>query len=628
MEPRLAGRLRGLDRVRREGSIGPARPLVRPAPRSAMFFPLVVLVAVLPGLYALTSWDLTPPGPWWGLRGLAVLDGRVLDQVPAVAEIKPAMEARAFRTVALQPPLYAWLEAVGLALSSDRDPRATVLPSYVAGALVVVLVYLHGRLWRGPGLGLIAAVLVGFNRSLLVQMQQATPTTLGLLGILTALLCYGQHLRVTRGESPPRWAWGGAAFWMVLGGVALGLSLMAVGLLGLVVVPIILLHQAYLRVSAPPGERERLGRWWLAWRNNPSLSAGAGALALALALAAPWHVRMLAAYGSEVLGGLLVTFDPHGPDRSGLLERLIRLAPATLPLGLYAAVRMVRLALIDENENREIVGGVFWVMWLAVAALVPAFWTSGPRPTFGLFLLVPLSLLAARVITDLANRSVPVRTLTWLAPATAVSIAWWISASLRGAIGGVLHGRADAATALGLHLALDLLVAVVLVTRYLDRWARRRDDRQRQVLGGFLAVVVAVTAGSGIREVWFRHRETDDLLMLRTMILRRDRERPFDLLAVVSPDSYRVPSDGPAPGGRLRFILRTALPNLPQRDLSTTDELLSLPEGQRLVILAGTEQRLPYAVQSKLGLEAIHPGRSGVLDAFATAHDPSRPTRR
>jgi hypothetical protein len=46
------------------------------------------------------------------------------------------------------------------------------------------------------------------------------------------------------------------------------------------------------------------------------------------------------------------------------------------------------------------------------------------------------------------------------------------------------------------------------------------------------------------------------------------------------------------------------------------------------VILAGTEQRLPYSVQSKLGLEAIHPGRSGVLDAFATAHDPSRPPRR
>ncbi len=58
-----------------EGWSAPARPLVRPASRSAMFFPLVVLAAVLPGLYALNWWNLTPPGPWWGLRGLAVLDG-------------------------------------------------------------------------------------------------------------------------------------------------------------------------------------------------------------------------------------------------------------------------------------------------------------------------------------------------------------------------------------------------------------------------------------------------------------------------------------------------------------------------------------------------------------------------
>ena len=126
-----------------------ARPLIRPAPRSAMVFPLVVLVAVLPGMVALNAWDLTPPGPLWGLRGLAVLDGLVLDQMPAADEIKPVPESAAFRAVAFQPPLYAWLEALGFWLSTDRDPLASVLPSYVAGALVVVLVYLHGRLWRG-----------------------------------------------------------------------------------------------------------------------------------------------------------------------------------------------------------------------------------------------------------------------------------------------------------------------------------------------------------------------------------------------------------------------------------------------------------------------------------------------
>jgi hypothetical protein len=53
--------------------------------------------------------------------------------------------------------------------------------------------------------------------------------------------------------------------------------------------------------------------------------------------------------------------------------------------------------------------------------------------------------------------------------------------------------------------------------------------------------------------------------------------------------------------------------------LNTIDELFSLPDGQRLIVLAGTEQRLLSADQLKLGLEAIHPGRSGILDAYATA---------
>ena len=68
--------------------------------------------------------------------------------------------------------------------------------------------------------------------------------------------------------------------------------------------------------------------------------------------------------------------------------------------------------------------------------------------------------------------------------------------------------------------------------------------------------------------------------------------------------------------------IRSALPDLPQHDLADTDELINLPDqdgGQRLVILAGRDQSLPYAVQSRLKLQAIHPGRTGVLDAFATA---------
>jgi hypothetical protein len=590
-----------------------------------MFFPLVVVVAVLPGLYALNSWDLTPPGPWWGLRALAVLDGWVVDQVSATATVQPTLESWAFRRVASQPPLYAWLGAVGLAMSSDRNPLATVLPSYAAGAAVVVLVYLHGRLWRGPGLGLIAAVLTGFNRSLLLQMQQAAPTTLALAGVLLALYAYGRYVRATvLSSSDPRGR-GTSTGWAMLGGLGLGISLMSVGLFGFVVLPLLALHQVYLAVGAASeagvGRERGLTNWrpWLP--SGQAIAALAIALAIAALMALPWHMMALRRHGLDLLAALVAPLDPLSGPRPGLLARMIRLTPATLALGLLAAVRSVRRALAAETDDRATIGGAFWVIWLAIGALMPVIWPAGPWHLGGLFLLVPLNLLAAQSVSDLAGRRIPVRTLTWLAPATAVAVAWCYSANLRGAVDDILHSRADASTALGLHLALDLLLATIWLTHRIDRWARRRDDRQRHVLAGYFLAVAVITVAVGGREVWFRHRETDDLLTLRTMILRRHRERPFELVAVVGPEAFRLTPDGPLPGGRLRFILRATLPTLPQRDLQSIDDLLSCPDGQRLVILAGTEHRLPYAIQSRLKLEAIHPGRTGVLDAFATALD-------
>src|SRR5262249_32871772 len=163
----------------------------------------------------------------------------------------------------------------------------------------------------------------------------------------------------------------------------------------------------------PPAERSE---WWTSWRSHQSLLAGVLALALALIIAVPWHVFMAEVHGAEFLKALFNPFDLLNSDPPGLQARLISLAPATLPLGLFAVARTIRLALTDESDDREIVGAVFWVVWLATAALAPAFWPSGSRTTLNLFLLVPLNLLTARAIVELANRRVPVRRLTWLAP--------------------------------------------------------------------------------------------------------------------------------------------------------------------------------------------------------------------
>jgi hypothetical protein len=425
----------------------------------------------------------------------------------------------------------------------------------------------------------------------------------------------------------------------VAGGLALGVSLLALGGFGLIVIPVVVLHQLYLRAGAisPAGPRPRGKPWWLAWWDSAGMIDGLLALAVAMLVALPWHVRMVQLHGWEAVAGLELRGWGNGGAGAGLLGRLLELAPVTLPLALLGAARAFRQALIDENNAPETVGGTLWLAWLAIAALTPAFWPAGPAVANDLFLLVPISLLAASAVGDLVNRKVPVRRLILLAPATAMSVAWWASEDLQGAVDDLVHGRADAATALGLHVALDLILASFWLTRRLDHWARRRDDRQRQLLASFLLAVLAITVATGVREVVFRHGETHDLLTLRTMILRRHRDRPFDLLAVVGPDAIpgaSSPGAVPAPrrpeeaytGGWLRFILRTALPHLHQRDLRSVDELMTLPEGHRLVVLAGNGERLSQATRSKLRLESIHPGRSGILDAYATAH--SRPPRR
>ena len=198
------------------------------------------------------------------MRGLAVLEGYWVDQVPATGTLAPALEARAFRAVAMQPPLYAWLEAIGLALGIEHAPAATVLPSYLAGALIVLLVYWHGQLWRGAGVGLVAAMLTAFNPHLLIQMKVASPATLAVAATLAAMYAYGRHFRV--GGFDFR---GGGRAWVVVGGLALGVALLTMGLVGLLSVPVVLLHQFYLRSDL--GFAERRERPWYGWWNNASL---------------------------------------------------------------------------------------------------------------------------------------------------------------------------------------------------------------------------------------------------------------------------------------------------------------------------------------------------------------------
>ena len=119
-----------------------------------------------------------------------------------------------------------------------------MLPSYIAGALIVLLVYWHGQLWRGSGVGLIAAMLTAFNPHLLIQMKEASPATLAIAATLTSLYAYGRHFRVGAWRASRFDLGSGGTLCVILGGLALGLSLLSIGLVGLFCVPVVVFHSS------------------------------------------------------------------------------------------------------------------------------------------------------------------------------------------------------------------------------------------------------------------------------------------------------------------------------------------------------------------------------------------------
>ena len=93
--------------------------------------------------------------------------------------------------------------------------------------------------------------------------------------------------------------------WAVAGGLALGLTLLTLGGIGLLVIPIVLLHQYYLRGAKMLSSR-RIGVWaWLRnWRDNPTLVGAMLSLAIAVGIALPWFVLMIDVHGWEAITAL------------------------------------------------------------------------------------------------------------------------------------------------------------------------------------------------------------------------------------------------------------------------------------------------------------------------------------
>ena len=632
------------------------RPLIRPSSRSAMFGPLAVLLAILPGLYGLTHWDLTPPGPWWGLRGLAVLDeGLWLDQSTMAESISGTVDYNALRSTTLQPPLFAWAEALLIGLSPSRSPLATVLPSYVGGVLLILMVDVQGRTWCRPGAAIVATWIIAFHIRTLDAMQRAGPATLGTAALIGAIQFYSLHIQA--GE---RGRIRGRILYSMGCGACLGLSLMSVGLIGLMIIPVIGLHQVALNAGESPLERPR--HWYEAWRAAPGVFYGATAFMVALVIAAPWHVWMTLVHGGEFLMVLLEPSRAIGPLNRGPAGHLLEAAPVMLALALYGAWLCVREAVAvapePKREDEELTqaawrdrrqsGVLLWTIWACVTLGLSVYWPLGPQNSLNLTLAAALALLAGQTIQAISQRRVSSRVLIWLSPLVILGLTWWGSDQVRAWVRSIQQlDWQGVQSSTRLSQILGLICAVFLARlagQAAWQWGRRSDYRARGMLLGYLAGLLLLQAGLGVNELRFRHLITRQLLDLRESIARRNQLASIEHIHIVGsispealaalrpelldpppratiklPGMRRGSATGIDPAGRLRFILHSALPRVPQTDHDTIESLFQAPAGQRLVIFVGPENRLSIADQSRLALEPIHPGVAKILTAFATS---------
>lgn len=639
--------------------MGP-RPLLQPSSRSTMFGPLAVLIAILPGLYGLSHWDLTPPGPWWGLRGLAVLDDHLwLDQSQMADDILGRMEYSTLRRIALQPPFYAWLEALFIGISPTRSPLAAVLPSYFSGVVLILMVYLQGRTWSKPGTAILAAWIFAFHDHTLDTMQRAGPASLGAASLLGAIQFYSLHILAGQ-DGRIR----GRILYAMGCGACLGVSLMSVGLVGLMLVPVIGFHQVALNAGESPLERTRY--WYEAWRVIPGLFYGSTAMAVAMVIAAPWHVWMTMVHASDFWLSLIEPTRPMGLVHHGPWGFLVEASPVLLSLALFAGWTAVSYSLSPTSRKQQADlqmkqaqwlrerqsdfgtkdqnGLILWTIWAVIALILSIYWPLGPQNTLGLLLAAPLSLLAGHSIRGLAQREISARILIWITPLTVFSLLWHQSTWFRDSLGILQQSKLSEIFRNPATAVFAALFCLRLWGQLIIYLCRNRLVWSRVVLGFYFFTILTVQTGIGVKVLSFRHTITRQLLDLREAIIRRNNRIPIEKIYVigsispvdlarmrpdlVEPDplvTLRVgvlnrPNSGIDPAGRLRFILHSALPRAPQSDFESVESLFDVPVSQRLVIVVGNESRVSIADQSRLGLEPIHPGVANILTAFATSN--------
>jgi len=519
--------------------------------------PLIVVLAVLPGILALEHSGTDSGSAVWALRALSDFESEQVSKF-----LFPGRDGRT-ASLSAQPPLATWLTSLAFFAAGPFRVHAPLIVPLLATAGVVWCIFRVLCELHGVPVGFWAALLLSIHSGTLLMAANATPTALSVFLILVCAGAWLRHVRERKGMVSAR---------LLIAGLALGLTLLAGGPVVLAVLSLFLLHPVINRLlsrsqSRPPVTgRSRflmrsgtallvtmmtafaLGGWWL--MSAASYDDNFWSRWFAGYDAATWSMSGAASGTSELNSG--------GPNR--VLRMVLTIGPL-LSLSLYGVFRVVLNRpstgqdMSRKGDHRASQG--FLLSWLMVA-LGYALLTPTGGQTFearctlaDAFLLIPAVGLAAVGVEGILQREASLSEVLLLTATMIVPLPFLQYRE---------PGRVAVATS-AFWISGILAVGVVTAAWIILRWTGRREARRRLAIGLLLTLQVAAVALNGLLNL---APPTDD--EQRLTALRRDiqsqlpKEQPTE---TESPDRIAgivLMSDAPSPP-QLEYAMRSIRPS-------------------------------------------------------------------
>jgi hypothetical protein len=527
--------------------------------RAASLSPLLLLLTFLPGIVALESASLSERDAQWQLKGLE------LSAVPSLFDAVDPAASSSVSALKYQPPLGTWLIA-----AVDRwfpfDSRSLPLFEYLSAASLVPAAYLLMSRLAGRRVGFITAALAAFHGTFLEQYRHSGPHALAVSSALLAFWGFFGHLRQATEI---------VSIDLLIGGIALGVCLLAGGPLAIVVVLVLLLGSLARieplgdsRQGRSPAARGR--RLWSTWHAVRSLGVMS---ATAFAAGGWWELMMLYSYGRDFGTGWLfaMTDAPNGVLRldeplfsaefarllfSNLLWASGALAGLTV-LGLWIIGR--RVFAPSNGESR--VPFRFVAVWTACAFAIFAAAISNGGGTslytdlWRLFFSAACVCTAAVALDEVTRRKVSLLEFVCLTLATL-------------GCGYAFLRTETLVPNAALRGAFIALAAALLLARAAQEFCRRSELREWSLIAGLLAAFVFSDAGMGISAL----RAADPDYRSLTTFGRSLLPDKVDVEACLLICEGRPPS-------RLQFVLKSVWPTAQIFPVKDWDEALKIAAG-------------------------------------------------